>query len=1262
MHKIRKLFRPKKNKLIAAVLAFILLLNFGLSLKPRVLAPNPEVSTLPFQEKIADGVWALHNQDPVKQTLTSSKPVDTKLKKASSDKKYEWMVTLPSKTTFSFGKREDGKIMPYVEVKDVKGNYIEYAPVGAKKYISPKVNNNVVEWELDSGLVARYTMQRDRVKADYIVNDKWKIENGKKVEWDGKMDFIVLHSEGMKPELFPNGDVGWLNEAKEIFTIPFPIVIEHASGDTDSNSWSGKYSLKKLADTQTLLTINLPEDKLSKAQFPLTIDPVVIDSSSVDAFSTSLPNARHIVRDAWGNLIAVFEGGLAEGDVWYKNYDTNSWVEQVIGISGPGNSVAIDIDAEGNVHTLNDVATGVDGDIGYIKLTVTRNASNLITSMSSSTELKLDDSNKGFRPTLIVANKGEGAGKEKVVAAWAMNTTVGGTRRGEMRLLQCDVADNCATAASWKNAIETTNASGSCVEGTSGIASTTSCAGAADIIMSYQAAHTVTAGQVVQLPGVPKRSPNSVQKDISGVFTALSNTIDGNTGTTDSVNSLTTTDYVYVGDSRKFSKASLDIVNTNSQAATLSTLEYWNGASWTALSNTRDSTGVGASFNRDGSVAFDEPSDWESTSVNGTSNYWIRIRPSAAFDSSVSVGEVYVNDRNSRALMMIQGTDATSNLGVAYVLWDDVGDSYWENYQVTSPWTASSTTAIDSLGATWTTFTNYPLNVAVDYIHNVAYVSYVEDQASDVLHVKSVPNNKDVTVAANWTDSAFPSVTEGVDLVMSMTTDGSDLYMFYILDPGTNALVWRKCSPSGGGNSKICDNASDWGSQNTFVSGTTLSHPQAVVSKAGSDTIGIDVIYTDTSGLTVSYERHYVSLTDKTITVAASGDDAGYSGSDDSQTINGNTIQIGLVGDVFTRHAGFRFLNITVPQGGQVSSAFIDFRISTSSIVAFTIYGDDVDYSSGFSAINPCLTDPDCIHNRTRTTSSKSVSLTTLATTSYRFDVTDIIQEIVCRGASNTQPCVGDFNSSGSWASGNGLSLLFIGVGGAGAISVDAFDSSPNLTPTLTINLAPVGKIYSANSTRLIPTGASYANFDKSFSLNDYAAVGLDDNAYATVSASMVSSASQSAQPAFMFKVNNTNNANTSYIDSSVVVKSSVPASSKPIYLQVYRGGSTNDWVTMDSDTTTAADTDITLTTAQITSNLTDYYQSYSPGSDTCDADSANCWTYWRVYQDPLPSGGANQVLSVDQADVSYTAVGGGGGGGDTSVRGGIQVRGGSSL
>lgn len=82
--------------------------------------------------------------------------------------------------------------------------------------------------------------------------------------------------------------------------------------------------------------------------------------------------------------------------------------------------------------------------------------------------------------------------------------------------------------------------------------------------------------------------------------------------------------------------------------------------------------------------------------------------------------------------------------------------------------------------------------------------------------------------------------------------------------------------------------------------------------------------------------------------------------------------------------------------------------------------------------------------------------------------------------------------------------------------------------------------------------------------------------------------------------------------------QSSVSAATSTIYLQAYRFGTTNAWVTVASSTTAAADTDFDLS-GTINSHVAQYY------------DGSNL-TYWRVYQD---SGGS--TLRSDTFNILFT-------------------------
>lgn len=1439
MNKLFNFFKNKKIFLSALILSIFIFSSifYYLNQAKNTTTDLNTASNLPYNEKIADGVWQLKNREPVHQVLASEKQsLDLK----ESNGNYKWGVSNANGTKFYFGKKTNEGILPIVHIVNKDDYFIEYSPKDFKGTVTPKVNKNVISWEIADGITARYTMMADRVKADYIVDSKEALcnkdlaggfflgsaksnigqqkNNQKKSEenlgidtniynihnsdfssnlnaiskdnvaktkstvnvetlsklekpvagkvinnapihpaaklvkspertlsLDGfrnilipqayasetdpvknlscaspRLEFDVITgnnslsaSQGptlqgatLQGELMPGGDIEWYSEAlgdtgpiTTHFTFPAPIVKDSAISNQQS-AISSEYQFEKTGDGQYSLAIVLDPDQVATATWPLTIDPVVIDSTATIT-GTAYGAARLLLRDAWGNLIILIYAGGTD-DVWTKNYNATTWVDRDInldnasGLSDRG--VAGDIDSYGNVY--GSIWGATNGKVIVVKLTISRNSNNEITGINRGTEMQFGASSREGRPSLFIANKGGGAGVEKIVFVHAMNIPSGGTVRGDLRIAQCDVADECATADNWKNMSEEKNGGGTCSTATSGavgIPNSATCYGTTNVLFQTGVSHTTHIATIQQMPGKPKRSPASVKKDINGTFTTLSNTIDNNTGTTDDINSLTTTDYIYVGDDKPFSKVSFDVTDTNSSAATFATttVEYCSAQSsgtcttWTDLSNFIDNSATATiALSEDGSILFDESTNWVTATVDSVaSKYWIRLRPAGAFDASVSIAEVYLTDRNSRAMIAVGGAGDTTNLGAAYVPWDEIGNAGWENNPASAgePW-RSNNTAVDSVGGAYDVFTNLPLTSVIDYKNNMMYVAYVSGTVvgSSNIVIKGISTTADPTVAANWYDTSFPTVTEAADIVLSLTSDGADIYLFYVLDPEVNSLVWRKCTPSGGGNGNYCDNASDWGSEKTLDNSTDVSHPQAVVTKVTGDTIAIDTIYTMPTALDVVYERHYADLADKTITVAVGSDDAYHldcdSGTDDQYILD-------MGGEVLGRrvaysscdssadsesHWGIRFQNIPVNQGALIASAYFDFYIKSdpnTGDLNFTIYGEDVDDSVTFSDLTNC-TDPcsGAVGERTRTTSSEDYAID-FKTIRYRLDVTDIIQEIVCRGASSAQPCVGNFNSSGSWVSGNDLSLLLISTEGGGsdnAVWPNGQEDEFNLIPTLQINLGETGKKYSMGNETQLATGSgtlAVADFDHPLSSVEYGAVATDDSNYASVSAT-TNYASQSAQPAFMFKVNNSNNNNTYAIDASAIVKSTLPATSNPIHMQIYRGGSTDNWVNVVSNTSSAVDTDIGLDMTAILTNLSEYYFNETPGIGTryaeCTDGTANCWVYFRIFQE-APSANLNEILMVDYFNVTFSQAGGAelppvirGG---TRLRGGVRIK-----
>src|SRR6185295_7168326 len=158
------------------------------------------------------------------------------------------------------------------------------------------------------------------------------------------------------------------------------------------------------------------------------------------------------------NLIIVVSSGSLTSNIYYKNYSSDTWTNgsTLIFNSNTGR-MAADLDSNGNLQIAY-VETTVA--LKYVKVTITRNSSNLITGASAGSSLSLDTSLKSTNPTLVIANKTGGSGIEKIALAYSMDDT--SAPNHEIRFMQCSVSDDCTSAANWKNASGEINGSSSC--------------------------------------------------------------------------------------------------------------------------------------------------------------------------------------------------------------------------------------------------------------------------------------------------------------------------------------------------------------------------------------------------------------------------------------------------------------------------------------------------------------------------------------------------------------------------------------------------------------------------------------------------------------------------------------------------------------------------------------------------------------------------------------------------------------------------------
>lgn len=151
--------------------------------------------------------------------------------------------------------------------------------------------------------------------------------------------------------------------------------------------------------------------------------------------------------------------------------------------------------------------------------------------------------------------------------------------------------------------------------------------------------------------------------------------------------------------------------------------------------------------------------------------------------------------------------------------------------------------------------------------------------------------------------------------------------------------------------------------------------------------------------------------------------------SDDARQVSGGTME--LTGGYpntngSTVWVGFRFLNVTIPAGSTINSAYINLNILAADDPDVDIYGDDVDDAATFT------TSSNNISGRSLTTAKVNWTASNIGVYSRKDspDIKTIIQEIIDRPG---------------WVSGNSIAILFDSLSSS-YINYKAYDSGEGAT------------------------------------------------------------------------------------------------------------------------------------------------------------------------------------------------------------------------
>ena len=136
------------------------------------------------------------------------------------------------------------------------------------------------------------------------------------------------------------------------------------------------------------------------------------------------------------------------------------------------------------------------------------------------------------------------------------------------------------------------------------------------------------------------------QTSMVPLYDDLTNVYDGTTYSSELMK-LGTEDFIYIGNSNKFNKITVD-VGTANDIASVMTASYFDEAGWTAVTIDDDGTDVGGdTLKQDGDITFTIPWNWKANSVNNTEAYWIRLDVSNALVTDFSINKITVTRENN---------------------------------------------------------------------------------------------------------------------------------------------------------------------------------------------------------------------------------------------------------------------------------------------------------------------------------------------------------------------------------------------------------------------------------------------------------------------------------------------------------------------------------------------------------------------------------------------------------------------------------------
>lgn len=122
---------------------------------------------------------------------------------------------------------------------------------------------------------------------------------------------------------------------------------------------------------------------------------------------------------------------------------------------------------------------------------------------------------------------------------------------------------------------------------------------------------------------------------------------DGKSGTTMSLNSMGTSDAIYICSDQPLNTITFTVSSANSNSSTM-TVKRWTGSAWSSVTITDGTAVSGATLGQTGSVTWTAATDEFKHIIQGLQGYWYQVTVGSALDSSVSVSAITVHSPMAR--------------------------------------------------------------------------------------------------------------------------------------------------------------------------------------------------------------------------------------------------------------------------------------------------------------------------------------------------------------------------------------------------------------------------------------------------------------------------------------------------------------------------------------------------------------------------------------------------------------------------------------